>query len=76
MFRLGLSSLVVPILGPYVWLTASRALGAEDREPRATGRTPRLVWGRRFGIAASVILVGIVATVLLGGQPVEAPQPR
>jgi hypothetical protein len=74
MLRLGLLSLVVPILGPFVWLSASRALGADNRESRTAAQTSRLVWGRRLGVAASVILVSFLAVGLVGGQAVEAPR--
>lgn len=63
MLRLGLLSLLVPLLGPIVWLQARRALQDGPRDAR-------LVWARRLGIVATLVLLAFPAYALLGGARV------
>jgi hypothetical protein len=72
-FHVGLVSLIVPVLGPVVWGAANRALVDVQRDPSRFGLTSRLVWGRRFGIASTVLLGAILCLGLFGGQPISAP---
>ena len=69
--RLGLLSLLVPVLGPFVWLSAARALDRQEAE--STPERRRLVRARWLGMISTVLLVGIASVGLLAGQPVAGP---
>jgi hypothetical protein len=71
LLRLGLLALLVPILGPFVWYAAHRALGEAEGAQRPQDSC--LVWARRLGILATALLVAIVGFALLGGESVDAP---
>lgn len=72
-FHVGLVSLIVPVLGPVVWVAASQAIADVQRSPGHFGPTSRLVWGRRFGVVATALLVAILCLGIVGGQSVSGP---
>lgn len=71
MFRLGLLSLLVPVMGPVVWLSAERALRTETDAHASSRLRP----ARVLAIVSTCVLLGVVAFVVLGGEPVQPVQP-